>query len=460
MVLLNSKTVRTSAALALALAAAACGGGKPGNGHGPNPGCAVGAGCNGGGGSQGAPAITAEPQSQSVLTGAVATFTVSARGGNLSYQWGRNGVAIAGATAASYTTPPASHLDHGAQYNVVVTGANGTVVSAAAVLTLTLSADQQIFQNSLLAGGSPAYRIRWNLNFSGPQTSGVNYAYSEHGNLVASPLTAGPQVVTQSAPLNLTTSLSIANAATPANSRPVRVLKNGVVLVVPGIQETRRFTYVGSTIRSESLALDNVTGAHSVILSGYSVNPVSGALSSTPPEMAQWFNSFFSNAAILVPGATYAEGSSYIKFTATNEGDRYDVLDCGATTFDANVTACYSGTTLEAAMTTGITSPSDGRTYTLTDGVLTTVAGIPMWVANLQRPVSATFSSTIQYRTYFQLNGNVYTGMLTRDGAVIGGNYFVSNPGAPAVEDRLTFFPYQLRLNKAAHDSLHNAIGL
>jgi hypothetical protein len=43
---------------------------------------------------------------------------------------------------------------------------------------------------------------------------------------------------------------------------------------------------------------------------------------------------------------------------------------------------------------------------------------------------------------------------------VVGGTYYVANPGAPAVEDRLVFFPYQIRLNKAAHDSLKNALAL
>jgi hypothetical protein len=92
--------------------------------------------------------------------------------------------------------------------------------------------------------------------------------------------------------------------------------------------------------------------------------------------------------------------------------------------------------------------------------VQTTVGGVPVWVANAPRPIAATLTSTVTYRIYFELNGNVYTGALTRDGAVVGGTYYVANPGAPAVEDRLVFFPYQIRLNKAAHDSLKNALAL
>src|SRR5204862_143510 len=53
-----------------------------------------------------APTITTQPASQTVTAGQTATFTVTATGtAPLSYQWQRNGTAIGGATAASYTTP-------------------------------------------------------------------------------------------------------------------------------------------------------------------------------------------------------------------------------------------------------------------------------------------------------------------------------------------------------------------
>src|SRR5213595_3835757 len=51
-----------------------------------------------------APTITTQPASQTVTAGQTATFTVTATGtAPLSYQWQRNGTAIGGATAASYT---------------------------------------------------------------------------------------------------------------------------------------------------------------------------------------------------------------------------------------------------------------------------------------------------------------------------------------------------------------------
>ena len=115
--------------------------------------------------------------------------------------------------------------------------------------------------------------------------------------------------------------------------------------------------------------------------------------------------------------------------------------------------------TLSDALTTGLTSVSDATTYVLADGVVGTVGGVPVWVATVARPQSSTLSSTPQYRTYFQLNGNVYSGALIKDGAVLGG-YPVSNPAGATVADRLTFLPFQIRMNKAARDSVAAALNI
>src|SRR5256885_4379494 len=85
-----------------------------------------------------APAITTQPASQMVSVGQTATFTVAATGtAPLRYQWQKNGTAIGGATAASYTTPATTAADNGDQFTVVVSNAAGSVTSRAAALTVT-----------------------------------------------------------------------------------------------------------------------------------------------------------------------------------------------------------------------------------------------------------------------------------------------------------------------------------
>jgi hypothetical protein len=85
-----------------------------------------------------APSITVQPAAQSVSVGQSATFSVTASGtAPLAYQWQKNGSAISGATAASYTTPTTTSADNGATFTVTVSNAGGSVSSAGAKLTVT-----------------------------------------------------------------------------------------------------------------------------------------------------------------------------------------------------------------------------------------------------------------------------------------------------------------------------------
>jgi hypothetical protein len=63
-------------------------------------------------------------------------FTVEAEGTELTYQWRRNGIAIAGATASTYAIPAAGLSDHAASFDVVVSSICGWVTSSPASLTV------------------------------------------------------------------------------------------------------------------------------------------------------------------------------------------------------------------------------------------------------------------------------------------------------------------------------------
>jgi hypothetical protein len=87
-----------------------------------------------------APSITTQPASQTVTAGQTVTFTVAAMGtAPLSYQWNRNGTAISGATSSTYTTPPTTSSDNGAQFTVLVSNTAGSVTSNPATLTVNAS---------------------------------------------------------------------------------------------------------------------------------------------------------------------------------------------------------------------------------------------------------------------------------------------------------------------------------
>jgi hypothetical protein len=84
-----------------------------------------------------APSLTAQPASMTVTAGQTATFSVSASGtAPISYQWRKNMINIASATAASYTTPATTTADSGSKFDVVVSNSAGSVTSGQATLTV------------------------------------------------------------------------------------------------------------------------------------------------------------------------------------------------------------------------------------------------------------------------------------------------------------------------------------
>jgi Immunoglobulin domain len=81
------------------------------------------------------PSITSQPTNQVVVVGQTATFTAVATGTPpLTYQWNKNGTAIAGATSTSYTTPPTVEGDDGANFTMTVTNAINSATSMPAAL--------------------------------------------------------------------------------------------------------------------------------------------------------------------------------------------------------------------------------------------------------------------------------------------------------------------------------------
>ncbi len=84
----------------------------------------------------GPPVIVTPPKAVTVAAGAAVTFTIDAIG-VVSYQWTRAGVAIAGATSASYTTPALAAADNNVGYTVVMTNSFGSTTSPAAIVTVS-----------------------------------------------------------------------------------------------------------------------------------------------------------------------------------------------------------------------------------------------------------------------------------------------------------------------------------
>jgi hypothetical protein len=122
------------------------------------------------------PSILGQPQSQTVKNGSSISFNVVATGtAALTYQWRFNGVAIAGATSASYLIVGVGD-QHAGNYSVVITNPIGTAISSNATLTVqtpvqitTQPQTQTVTYGNTLAlsvaaTGTAAISYQWNKN--------------------------------------------------------------------------------------------------------------------------------------------------------------------------------------------------------------------------------------------------------------------------------------------------------
>jgi len=93
------------------------------------------------------PTVTAQPAAQMVAAGTSVTLSVTATGSPApTYQWRKDGVAIAGATNSSLVLNAVSASSAGS-YSVVVTNSAGAVTSAAAVLAVTAAGPSSALSN-------------------------------------------------------------------------------------------------------------------------------------------------------------------------------------------------------------------------------------------------------------------------------------------------------------------------
>ena len=105
-----------------------------------------------------APVVSQSPQSQRVLSGKSATFTVTASGkGTLKYQWKYNGTNVTGGTRATLTVKSCTAKQAGL-YSVTVANSGGTAASSPAALVIADSPAATL-TSAVQANGQFAFNV-------------------------------------------------------------------------------------------------------------------------------------------------------------------------------------------------------------------------------------------------------------------------------------------------------------
>lgn len=156
------------------------------------------------------PSFSTQPSSQSSYVGGSVTFSATATGGTVTYQWRKNGANISGATSSTLTLNNLSAGDAGS-YTVVASNADGTASSSVATLTVNAAIKPEFTQHpsskngvfggsvtfSAAASGAPAPSYQWLRN--GSVISGATSSSLTLNNLQASDAGSYSVVATNSA---------------------------------------------------------------------------------------------------------------------------------------------------------------------------------------------------------------------------------------------------------------------
>lgn len=397
--------------------------------------------------------------------------TVAGLGGvvGLSLTNGTETLSIA-ANAATFTF--GTLVPVGTAYNIVVktqptgllcTVNNGAGTMAAAntssVVVVCGTADQQAFDAFRLSP-NVSYALDWNLSYgSAQQVSGTNYLQATASSFAQSVfLTGGTRLGGVGTWSNLARTLSL-----PSVEVPTRYLVNGSIFAAT--TPNRSITsYVGSKLQIDYLAVDGTTVVVSHTLSGVTTVPLTGLITAAPiqftPAATPFTQSlpFFQNPHLFSTSATWAAGSAYQMFTSTAVNDTYVVFDWNpllpATTGNSPGACPNCNPDLTVLMTAGQASTTDAVTYNMSNGSIMSLNGVPVYVANSPRPKK----TTVQYRTYFSLNGNIYTGALTKAGTVYGGAVYQElTPGTTSSYTDVYTNKTQIRVNGPALSSMQAA---
>lgn len=192
--------------------------------------------------SASAPSISAQPANQTVTAPNQATFSVTASGAGLSYQWARQPSGgggfsnISGATNASYTTLATSVTggvaNNGDQYRVTVTNSGGSITSTSATLTVNAAADvtPPTQTGSLVASliGTTFYTLTWPAGADNVAVTGYEYSldggsnWINAGNVLTASITGRTPLTTDQCRVRCYDAAG--NRSTPALSTTVNLL--------------------------------------------------------------------------------------------------------------------------------------------------------------------------------------------------------------------------------------------
>jgi hypothetical protein len=327
------------------------------------------------------PVISAQPSSRAVTMGQAASFSVTASGtGTLTYQWKKNGAAISGATAASYTTAATTSADNGTQFTVTVTDAAGSVTSGTAILNVNMppSITSQPTGQSVTAGQSATFSV----GASGTAT--LTYQWKKGGVAISGATAASYTTPATASSDNATQfSVTVTNGFGTATSNAATLTVTAAA-VAPSITSQP----AGKTVNAGQTATFSVTATGTGTLmyqwkkNGAAISGATSSAYTTPATAASDNGAVFTVTVTGTSGNVTSSGATLTVNAApsiTAQPASKSVLTGQAATFSVTATgtatltyqwnkggAAISGATSASYTTPATTSADSGSQFTVT----------------------------------------------------------------------------------------------
>ena len=301
-------------------------------------------------------AITTQPSASSATAGKSVSLVVVASGTALTYQWSKDGVAINGATAATYTINFPVPTDSGS-YTVTVANSSGSVISRAALLTVTFPTAPSITTQPSAATVTVGSAASFSIVASG--TAPFSYQWRKDGVAISgatsSTYTIGSTSTSDAGSYTVVVTNGAGSATSNAATLTVNVLPRLYSLAVRTVLEADQILIVGFTMSG---------GGKNVLLRA--AGPTLGAFG-VPGTMADPKLDLYNNSSLVTSNDNWGGSSSL-----------------AATFQSAGAFAYASATSLDAALVASINGGRTAHVYGRTAGAVL-VEGYDVGTGDAQR---------------------------------------------------------------------------
>ncbi len=385
----------------------------------------------------GQPTITADPTAQTSCVGSAATFTVTATGEAITYQWRKDGIDITGATSATYTIPSVVMGDAG-NYDVIVSGTCSPAVTSAAV-ALTVNPAPSITGEPTSVSTCEGTSASFTVTATGP---GLAYQWRKNGVNITGANASTYSIPAVAASDDGSYDVIVSGTCTPSDTSNAATLTVQILPVITTQPQTQTvcagqnatFTVVASGTglsyqwKKDGTDIPGATSASFTITSAVAAD----AGSYTVVVSGTCAPSVTSNAAVLTvdqapvigtqPSSQTVCSGSNVTFTvsATGVGLTYQ--------WYRNGTIAITGATSDTYTITGVTAGSAGQYHvvvnsscgtTVTSSVATLTVNTPPAITVQPASQTACLASTVNFTV--TATGTALTYQWQKNGVDIAG---------------------------------------